>query len=233
MSVFYSPSVLALESHDETLKRLEQSRACKANKRALESRDETLKRLEQSRACKANKRALESHDETLKRLEQNRACATKKRTSESHDETVQRKHNKTSMAKKRASTIVTLNSAIASFQSKIKIGPEFVCTSCHRMMYRQNVVRTYVYVHVYVYVRAYMRVYVCTLYIHVMYVWYIILFLFFFFLEMCGRYFWTKDSTSLQRSTQRFVNQRMPTRKYEANIGSRCLLGGFQEGFTA
>ena len=31
-------------------------------------------------------------------------------------------------------------SAIASFLCKVKMGPDFVCTCCHRMMYKQNVV---------------------------------------------------------------------------------------------
>lgn len=43
------------------------------------------------------------------------------------------------MAKKRALDI-NVQSATASFLSKIKVGPEFICTSCHRMMYKQNVV---------------------------------------------------------------------------------------------
>lgn len=30
-------------------------------------------------------------------------------------------------------------SAIDSLQAKVKVGPEFVCTSCHRMMYRLSV----------------------------------------------------------------------------------------------
>ena len=43
------------------------------------------------------------------------------------------------MAKKRALDI-TVQSATASFHSKVKVGPEFICTSCYRMMYKQNVV---------------------------------------------------------------------------------------------
>ena len=42
-------------------------------------------------------------------------------------------------AKKRACTIA-IDYAIATFQSKARMGPDFVCTSCHRMMYKQNVV---------------------------------------------------------------------------------------------
>ena len=36
----------------------------------------------------------------------------------------------------RASSI-TIDNAITAFLTKVKIGPEFVCTSCHRMMYKK------------------------------------------------------------------------------------------------
>ena len=65
----------------------------------------------------AKTRALESPNETITRLNQSRE----------------------SMAKKRALTI-TMDNAIAGFQSKAKIGPDFVCTTCHCMMYKQSVV---------------------------------------------------------------------------------------------
>ena len=35
---------------------------------------------------------------------------------------------------------VLIESAIAAFHSEVKLGPEFVCTCCHRMMYRKSVV---------------------------------------------------------------------------------------------
>ncbi len=39
------------------------------------------------------------------------------------------------MASKRALDI-SVESAIANFHSKSKLGPDFVCPCCHRMMYR-------------------------------------------------------------------------------------------------
>ena len=43
------------------------------------------------------------------------------------------------MAKKR-STNISIEDAIATFLLKAKMGPDYVCTCCHRMMYKQNVV---------------------------------------------------------------------------------------------
>ena len=64
----------------------------------------------------AKKRALQSPSESSNRGEQNRA----------------------KIANKRALN-VSSDDAIASFQSKAKMGADFVCTCCHRMMYKQNV----------------------------------------------------------------------------------------------
>ena len=43
------------------------------------------------------------------------------------------------MAEKRA-LLVPMEKCVADFQVKVKQGPEFVCTCCHRMMYKQTVV---------------------------------------------------------------------------------------------
>lgn len=64
----------------------------------------------------------------------------KKRALQTESEALQRqRNNRIVMAKKRAST-VSVDNAIATFLSKVKLGPECVCVCCHRIMYRQNVV---------------------------------------------------------------------------------------------
>ena len=60
------------------------------------------------------------------------------RASETPDEVLCRKHsNKEGMANKRKSN-VSVEHAILSFHRAIKNGPDFVCTCCHRMMYRKS-----------------------------------------------------------------------------------------------
>ena len=64
----------------------------------------------------------------------------KKRSLESPTETIHRQEqNRTRMAKKR-STNISVDDAIATFLLKAKMGPDYVCTCCHCMMYKQNVV---------------------------------------------------------------------------------------------
>ena len=89
---------------------------------------------ESNRACAAKKRASETHDESLCRKESNRACAAKKRASETSEEYSQRKQsNRTAMMNK-------IECAISAFHAEIKFGPDFVCTCCHRIMYRKSVI---------------------------------------------------------------------------------------------
>jgi hypothetical protein len=97
---------------------------------------EVLQRQEHDRACKDKKRKLE----TRQRQKHDRACKDKKRKSETTAETRQRREkNQTYMAKTRA-LVVPMEKYISNFHSKIKQGPEFVCTCCHRLMYKQTVI---------------------------------------------------------------------------------------------
>ncbi len=62
------------------------------------------------------------------------------RASETPSKMLQRKiSNKDHMAILRQSTL-TVENAISAFQCAVKLGPDFVCTCCHRMMYRETVV---------------------------------------------------------------------------------------------
>ena len=130
----------ASETPDEALHRQESDRACTANKRALETPDEALHRQESDRACTANKRALETPDEALRRQESDRARNARKRAIESSEHYSQRKKiNRTAMTNKRSKS-VSVESAVSSFHAEVKFGPDFVCTCCHRMMYRKSVI---------------------------------------------------------------------------------------------
>ena len=86
------------------------------------------------------KRALESLEDTLRRQESNRTRIASMRASETlHIKLHKRRKNKEAMANARTRTVL-IESAIAAFHSEVKLGPEFVCTCCRRMMYRKSVV---------------------------------------------------------------------------------------------
>ena len=130
----------ASETPDEALRRQECDRARGAIKRASETPDEALRRQESNRTCTAKKRALETQDEALCRRECDTAHAAGKRALESSEDYSQRKQSDRAAISKRRSKSVSIECAISAFHAEVKFGPDFVCTCCHRMMYRKSVI---------------------------------------------------------------------------------------------
>ena len=130
----------ASETPVETTQRLELNQARMAKKRASETPLEIIQRQKLNQARMAKKRASETPVETTQRQELNQARMVKKRASETHVQTAHRREqNRVYKAKKRALS-VPMDKYITDFQSKVKQGPEYVCTCCHCMMYKQTVV---------------------------------------------------------------------------------------------
>ena len=77
-----------------------------------------MHRQEKDRLRKESKKAYETPDEILHRKQTNKECVSNRR--------------------KRCAP---LESGISAFHSDVKSGPDFVCTCCHRMMYRKSVVQ--------------------------------------------------------------------------------------------
>ena len=128
------------ETDQQTLQRQEQNRTRMASVRASETCEQTLQRQERNRTCMASVRASETCEQTLQRQEQNRTRMASVRASETCEQTLQRQErNRKSMASTRERS-VTLEAALSTFQSEIKLGPNFVCTCCHRMMCKKSVV---------------------------------------------------------------------------------------------
>ena len=133
-------SMRASETHEQTLLRQEQDRICTASVRASETHEQTSLRQEQDRICTASMRASETHEQTLLRQEQDRICTASMIASEAREQTLRRQEqDRTHRANKRKRSLL-VEDAIAAFHSEIKLGPDFVCTCCHRMMYRKSVV---------------------------------------------------------------------------------------------
>ena len=86
-------------------------------------------RREADRIRKKAKRASETTEQTSSRLEQDRKRKASKRVLEACDEDLHRKRS------------VCLENIIAAFHTDITNGADFVCSSCHRMMYKKSVVQ--------------------------------------------------------------------------------------------
>ena len=106
-------------------------------KRARETDTETVARQEKNKKLMSNKRARETDAEKIARREANRVG---RRASESTDQASLRKEKIRIHKADKLKATVAIDHVIDAFHSKIKLGPEFVCTCCHRMMYKQNVI---------------------------------------------------------------------------------------------
>ena len=107
--------------------------------RSLESPVKRRK-LEHDRAI--TNRSIKSPETTRKRRKLDCERAIKNRTLESPETTLKRLKLESERTAFRRSN-VSIDNAIQLFLNKTKRGPDFVCVSCHRLMYRQNVISLY------------------------------------------------------------------------------------------
>ena len=130
---------IVLETEQESEQRRKNNAASLAHRRALETEQESEQRRKNNAASLAHKRALETEDETRELRIADRTRAAKRRALESEKQSEERRlQSKRIMASKRQRSS-PLQCVIDSFLAKTKQGPDYVCTSCHRLMYRQSV----------------------------------------------------------------------------------------------
>ena len=88
----------------------------------------------------AKNRASESPSESEQRKACNRLRLADKRANESPSESEQRRaKNRCLIANTRAQP-KSIEKLIQEFLVKVKLGPDYVCTCCHRMLYRHSVI---------------------------------------------------------------------------------------------
>ena len=140
----HKANLRANESSEQTLHRQQQDKEHKANLRANESSEQTLHRQQQDKEHKANLRANESSEQTLHRQQHSREHMANLRAIESSEQTLHRqqqdREHKASLRSAKKTT-KSVEQAIVYFHTEIKNGPDFVCTCCHRLMYRNSVVQ--------------------------------------------------------------------------------------------
>ena len=133
-------SVRACATGEETLKRQAQNKQHVASVRACATGEETLKRQAQNKQHMASVRACATGEETLKRQAQNKQHMASVRASETSEQALHRRQsNKQTMSSTRKRN-VSVECAVSAFHSEVRLGPDYVCTCCHRMMYRKSVI---------------------------------------------------------------------------------------------
>ncbi len=110
--------ILKSENAMKSIERRRNSMAeCQARKRTNETVEKSESRKRANVECHARKRANETLHQFQKRKQANLECQTRKRNQQT-----------------------PLQSVIQSFIVKTKQGPDCVCKSCHRLVYKQSVV---------------------------------------------------------------------------------------------
>ena len=129
-------SLRASESPEALSKRNVQSKIAMASLRASESPEALSKRNLQSKIAMASLRASESPEALSKRNIQSKIAMASLRASESPHVSSKRKLQSRDCVIVKRCKVLSLEQAILDFYAIIKEGPDFVCTVCHRMMYR-------------------------------------------------------------------------------------------------
>ena len=112
----------------------------KATTRDNASAYDTELRRASDRLHKATKRDNASAYDTELRRASNKLCQANKRANQNHCDTERcRKKDRCSTASVRAQS-KSIDKVIQEFLAKVKIGPDYVCTCCHRMLYRHAVI---------------------------------------------------------------------------------------------
>ena len=129
----------ASESPESASRRKQIDQLAHALQRANESTENMLKRNEQSRLCMVSLRASLSADVISKQNLENKFRMALLRANESPEVSEQRRaQNRLHMSANR-NKILSIDEAASIFFMGIKEGPDYVCTVCHRMMYRLGV----------------------------------------------------------------------------------------------
>ena len=126
------------ESASEAEERRIRNSLSHAKKRCNESASEAEERRLRDSLSHAKKKCNESASEADDRRLRNSLSHAKKRCNESASEAEERRAKSRCRAKTRAES-KSIKLVIQEFLAKVKVGPDCVCTCCHRMMYKHSV----------------------------------------------------------------------------------------------
>ena len=139
----YRKRVRQSETPEQIYQRRESDRFHKASVKQTETPEQTSKRKESNRQYKASLKQAETDKQTADRRENNRQCKKTSRTQETPEQTKQRqqidkiKTSQTRLVKKLK--VETIDDAMNNFKAECKKQPIYICTSCHRLLWRKGV----------------------------------------------------------------------------------------------
>ena len=139
----YRKRVRQSQTPEQIYQRRESDRVHKASVKQTETPEQTSKRKESNRQYKASARLAETDEQTAHRHEYNRQYMKTSRIQETPQQTKQQqqidkiKTSQTMLAKKLK--VETIDDAMNKFKAECKKQPIYICTSCHRLLWRKGV----------------------------------------------------------------------------------------------
>ena len=128
----------------ETPKQTEMRKQSQKYRTTVNRKCETLEkrriRKDRDRLLKADSRRLETQEQTRKRRLMDKEAKYIGRSMETSEQTAKRRKVEQIRVQHSRHKADDLSEITRLFQEKVKLGPDFTCTVCHRMMYRQHVI---------------------------------------------------------------------------------------------
>ena len=129
-----------LETEEQTSERKFRNLACQQKRKGLESEEASVERKDKNKNSASKHLKLETNQQTTIHRQNDRACISRRRLFVEIDNQKEIRRQKDKKQHKRSCLTSTIEKATAKFLEKIKIGAQFVCSCCNRLMYRNNVV---------------------------------------------------------------------------------------------
>ena len=131
------------ETPEDSQKRRQSDRLHKASVKQTKTHEQSCQRKESKRQYIASVRETETAHKTAYRRQTNREYKKTSREQETPQETKQRQEvNKANMSHTRLAKklkVETIDNAMKNFKAECKKQPIYICTSCHRLLWRKGV----------------------------------------------------------------------------------------------
>ena len=131
------------ETPEQTVQRRQSDRLHKAKVRDTETSEQTTQRRQSDRLHKAKVRDEETSEQTTQRKQYNRQHRAKVRNEEHPEQTKKRQERDRTYSAQRKllkkQRVETVEEATNNFKSDIKKQPVYICTSCHRLLWKKGV----------------------------------------------------------------------------------------------
>ena len=128
-----------LETAEKTVQRLKGQKVRTTANRNLETAEKTVQRLRGQKIRTTTNRNLETAEQTAIRRKVQRVNTAKNKKSLTQEQKARLKEKERERLEQYRNSADDISEITRLFQEKIQSGPDFVCTCCHRIMYRQNV----------------------------------------------------------------------------------------------